>query len=319
MYYFKKSLAKISVSIMGTLALLMFSVAARASAPTGAIFTTISDGTEVNFNQYLDKNDVYLDGGPGPGAPVTAAGLDNGTYVFQVTDPSGKTLLSTDIAACREFVVTGGIITSVVPTGCQHLTGVDLSNSAVTVQLMPFLDTPNKGGVYKVWVTKVADFLTGCADLGVADGLSVVNCGKASGNFHGFVPSDSKTDNFKIHVKRIREIDTRFFSDQDNNGIKSPGENWIDGLTITWIDPLLASNVKYSYENLSIDVHHEAHVEAVEDGVHNIQISDQPGCNVGAVYVDGVRTLVDGPQLVQVPIRESFKEGTVFIDVACQP
>src|SRR5215216_2042015 len=73
------------------------------AAPSGAIFTTLSDGSEVNFTQYPSKEAVYLDGGPGPGAPQTAAGLDNGRYVFQVTDPSGKTLLSTDTALHRQF------------------------------------------------------------------------------------------------------------------------------------------------------------------------------------------------------------------------
>jgi hypothetical protein len=67
----------------------------RAHAPSGAIFTTKADGSEVNYNIYDAKEDVYLDGGPGPGAPQHAAGLDDGVYVFQVTDPSGKVLLST--------------------------------------------------------------------------------------------------------------------------------------------------------------------------------------------------------------------------------
>ncbi len=67
---------------------------ALADAPSGAIFTTLADGSEVNFNQFPSKEAVYLDGGPGPGAPQLPAGLDDGTYVFQVTDPSGKTLLS---------------------------------------------------------------------------------------------------------------------------------------------------------------------------------------------------------------------------------
>src|SRR5262250_3328910 len=82
-------------------------VALRASAPSGAIFTTVVDGTEVNFNIYDAKEDVYLDGGPGPGAPQSAAGLDDGTYVFQVTEPSGRTLLSQDPAKCRQFNVSG--------------------------------------------------------------------------------------------------------------------------------------------------------------------------------------------------------------------
>ena len=135
-----------------------FAAVVSASAPSGAIFTTVADGSEVNYNIYPNKEAVYLDGGPGPGAPQTAAGLDDGTYVFQVTDPSGKKLLSTDEARCRQFVVTDGIITSVVATGCEHNTGLDVDHGATTVQLMPYLDTPNNGGVYKVWATKVEDY-----------------------------------------------------------------------------------------------------------------------------------------------------------------
>ena len=116
---------------------------AAAHEPSGAIFTTLSDGSEVNFNHYDLKTDVYLDGGPGPGAPQTAAGLDDGTYVFQVTDPSGKTLLSTDIAACRQFTVANGVINGVVGP-CPHVTGVDVDHNAVTVQLFPFNDTPEQ-------------------------------------------------------------------------------------------------------------------------------------------------------------------------------
>src|SRR5215510_9588977 len=84
-------------------------ISAKAHAPSGAIFTTLADGSEVNLNQFPSKEAVYLDGGPGPGAPQTAAGLDDGTYVFQVTDPSGKVLLSQDPVQCRQFTVSGGI------------------------------------------------------------------------------------------------------------------------------------------------------------------------------------------------------------------
>jgi hypothetical protein len=209
---------------------------ASADAPSGAIFTTLPDGSAVNFNIYGAKEDVYLDGGPGFAAPQGAAGLDDGTYVFQVTEPSGKTLLSTDEARCRQFTVAAGIITGVVATGCEHVTGLDVDHGAVTVQLMPYLDTPNNGGEYKVHATRVADFLAGCAELGVADGLSVVDCGYSGGNFHGFVPAHSKTDNFKVRVGGPREIDTRFFADRDNNGIKGNDEPWIDGNKITWTD-----------------------------------------------------------------------------------
>src|SRR5947207_11505950 len=117
-----------------TVAVLVAAAAAvvlKASAPSGAIFRPLADGREENFNIYQAKEDVYLDGGPGPGAPQGAAGLDDGRYVFQVTDPSGKTLLSTDPVLCRQFDVSGGIITGVVATGCQHVTGNDIDHGAI--------------------------------------------------------------------------------------------------------------------------------------------------------------------------------------------
>src|SRR2546428_92265 len=162
-------------TLFGSLALAIALVATmfvtvRAVAPSGAIFTTLADGSAVNYNIYAAKEDVYLDGGPGPGAPQTAAGLDDGVYVFQVTDPSGKTLLSTDPAGCRLFTVSGGIIVSTAPSTCPHVTGTDIDHGAVTVQLMPFDDTPNPGGEYKVWVTLLDNYVC-------ANNLSLVDCG----------------------------------------------------------------------------------------------------------------------------------------------
>lgn len=137
--------------------------------------------------RYNQKIEVYLDGGPGPNAPQTAAGLDNGWYVFQVTDPAGGNLLSMDPSKCRGFLVNNGIFTRLVkphefgltdtytfgkntivchipddPEGAsdmsgQHDTNIDTDhggNGAIVVQLMPSGDTPNPGGVYKAWVEK---------------------------------------------------------------------------------------------------------------------------------------------------------------------
>ena len=52
-----------------------FSTPLAASGPlSGAIFTTTVDGSIVNENvRYEVKEDVYLDGGPGPNAPPSAA------------------------------------------------------------------------------------------------------------------------------------------------------------------------------------------------------------------------------------------------------
>src|SRR5215467_13635431 len=84
---------------------------------SGAIFTTDVTGARVNQNLYATKcgpTGVYLDGGPGPNAPATAAGLPDGDYYFQVTDPSGKKLLSIDPVANRKVTVSGGLFVSAV-------------------------------------------------------------------------------------------------------------------------------------------------------------------------------------------------------------
>jgi hypothetical protein len=171
---------------------------AQGAAPSGAIFTTTADGSVVNENHFSSKCAVYLDGGPGPNAPADAAGLPDGDYYFQVTDPSGKNLLSTDIAANRKFRVEGGVIVAYTGTGGpDHPTGIDQDHLAITIQLanvecstgVDFLNTPNNGGVYKVWATPVADFE---GDPNEVDS----ECG--GGCYHGFVPKKSKTDNFKV-------------------------------------------------------------------------------------------------------------------------
>ncbi len=82
-----------------------------------------------------------------------------------------------------------------------------------------------------------------------------------------------------------------------------------------WTDPLGASNTKWSYFAPELVVMHEAHVEAVESGVHSIAIEDQPGCDVVNVTYD--RRTTSGPRTVDVPIRNEKKDLTVHIDVRC--
>lgn len=50
---------------------------------------------------------MYLNGGP---QNANGPGLPEGLYYFQVTDPSGGTLLSTDNAVCRQLQVVGGAV-----------------------------------------------------------------------------------------------------------------------------------------------------------------------------------------------------------------
>lgn len=84
---------------------------------------------------------------------------------------------------------------------------------------------------------------------------------------------------------------------------------------VTWINPLGASNQKWSYWAPWLNVFHEAHVEAVEVGTHKIRIDHQPGCQVAHVLYDGVET--DAPRTVSVPIKNIRRDLTVFIDVYC--
>ena len=120
---------KVLSIIVGTgLVAAIVAVAPGLAAPgdpvSGAIFTSDVTGTPVNLNHYAAKQDVYLNGGPGINAPDDAAGLPDGIYTFMVTDPSGKTLFSTNARACRQVQVIGGVFRSVAPSGaCAHQVG----------------------------------------------------------------------------------------------------------------------------------------------------------------------------------------------------
>jgi hypothetical protein len=152
--------------------------AAMAQNLSGAIFTTNIDHF-VNANVYDFKTDVYLNGGPRPNAPCTAAGLPNGVYYFQVTDPSGGMSLHdlSDLITDRKVEVAGGVIVAYLGNNADRIVGVTIGKcpGSIIVPLHPFVDTPNPGGEYKVWMTP-----------------------KSVYDIYGFTPSKSKTDNFKV-------------------------------------------------------------------------------------------------------------------------
>jgi hypothetical protein len=151
---------------------------------TGAIFTTLGDGTHVNHNIFDKCDEVYLNGGP---QNENGAGLPVGTYYFQVTTPAGD-LLSTDNAECRQVIVTEnsngkGVISGATGPACKHADGVfNPANGSTPVQLFPFSATPNPGGEYKVWL--IAQTANTSIDQ---DDPKVIH----------FNNSDTKTDNFK--------------------------------------------------------------------------------------------------------------------------
>src|SRR6266702_5806490 len=130
-------------------ALTLFVLAAGTPASgqvSGAIFTTDSSGFTINGNIYTNATDVYLNGGP---QNLNFSGLPDGTYYFQVTDPSGATLLSTDEAVCRQLTVANGVVSGAVSgltdsnnNPCSHANGnLNTNNNSTTVQLSPFSAT----------------------------------------------------------------------------------------------------------------------------------------------------------------------------------
>ncbi|MGF1910645.1 hypothetical protein L4C38_14480 [Vibrio kasasachensis] len=291
-----------TTTIISTL-LLSTSVFARLD---GAIFTTTPSGEIVNENvRYESKLEVFLDGGPGPNAPGSAAALPEGFYYFQVTNPSGKCLLSSidpdagvNGGTCYEDVkgkggpknsttfsaeplecrlihfdgedrisvvnqtytttvkYRGSVVTVEEP--CQHLLGSEYLGGSgnltegETVQLFPFANTPNSGGVYKAWIATEQSVIDACdAKGGVNNGATGEQCG----GFFGFIPRFSKTDNFKVKLggkenPQDFEIALRSFHDKNLNCQYDPNyltpslgdeliESWDFGVT----DPLAMRNI----------------------------------------------------------------------------
>ncbi|MGB7200690.1 MAG: hypothetical protein WBD16_00315 [Pyrinomonadaceae bacterium] len=191
-----------------------------ASGFSGAIYTTTFDGQAVNQNKYPSKDAVYLSGGP---QNANANGLPDGIYYFQVTDPSGATLLSIDSAVCRQLVVLSGRVAGAVGPSCPnpHQNGVPNSaNGSTPVKLAPFADTPNPGGVYKVWLIRQGPDTTIAAD----------------GKHINFSRSDAKTDNFKVVSVPCPDcslLSGKKYYDANANGLFDEGEVPVEGVQIS--------------------------------------------------------------------------------------
>ena len=149
-------------------------------------FTTSPDGSEKRQRSFDSRPEVYLHSFKKSGRRNHHR--LNGDYVYQVTTPNGRLLLSSDPAECRIVRVVNGVIVSQLKTTngrrlavrdgddiCQtqdfpdgvagmsqhHDTNTDTYNggSALSVQLMPFLETTNRNNAYKVWLTPWRTYL----------------------------------------------------------------------------------------------------------------------------------------------------------------
>jgi hypothetical protein len=193
---------QIATQFTGGIAIAFLAIAAVFIAPTalqaqvsGAVFTTDSTCSGVDLNIYGSKDDVYIDGGP---AHPGAAGLPDGSYCVQVTDPSTGTVLGQSAAGA--VTVLGGEFEQ-----CYQLSTI--LNTATSGFTTPgYDDTPNPGGEYKVSIS------TDCT----------------------FTNSNTKTDNFKVVANTPPpppdhgKLCVDKFYDANANGVKDGNESFID-------------------------------------------------------------------------------------------
>jgi hypothetical protein len=183
---------KTRLLLVGLFALIAaaFALPAFAAPPLpGAIFITDSTCTGTNLNIYGDKGDVYLDGGPThPGA----AGLPDGNYYVQLTEPNGTVLGKSN---GQPVSVSGGEFAQ-----CYQLSSI-LNTASSGFTTAGYDTTTNPGGEYKVWVSSVSTFDN----------------------------NSTKTDNFKVDTENPTNppkatLHVRKFYDANANGLNDDGQ-----------------------------------------------------------------------------------------------
>jgi len=160
---------------------------------SSGVQTTTCDGL-VNGNAYLTQEAVFVTNGP-DNCPENG-GLADGTYYFQVTEPNGNVVLSTDPIENRQFEVVNGYIVEYIST-CAALNKCPAGGSCpcpahetcpgcanrneIRIGLSPYnpssvLSEDKLSRLYKVHIILVTDYI-------------------AHGNSFG---SGAKTDNFNV-------------------------------------------------------------------------------------------------------------------------
>jgi hypothetical protein len=198
----RESRFRLTFIVIGTLLIGVMITSVALMAPlSGAIFTTDVNCNGTDLNIYASKADVYVDGGP---AHTGAAGLPEGEYYVQVTEPDG-TLLGTSIGTTDETPVVVNSAGEFVQ--CYQLQAiVRKASNPGPFPVAPdgFDDTSNPGGEYKVWVSRVSNFAN----------------------------DETKTDNFKVANGGTPEqglLKVIKYYDTNTNGIKDGTEVEIIG------------------------------------------------------------------------------------------
>lgn len=185
-------------------------------------------GNHHDGNTFTRKDGAYLSGGPGGGCsgpgPCLAAGLADGEYFFQITDPSGSVLLTNDPLSERRVRVEGGKIAQYL--GTTRLSGTGGACGALIVRLVPYDTTPFPGGEYKVWLTRVENYdATGA-------------------HIFGFDPRLCESDGYRIQGGTPQSmIRGHAFYDEDQSGVWTPARNPNEVALAGWRIELLRNGV----------------------------------------------------------------------------
>src|SRR5215208_5209050 len=215
-----QKLRVVILAFVAVVATLIVAVPVLAAVPiSGAIFTTNSDCSGVDLNIYGDKEEVYLNGGP---AHPQAAGLPDGYYYVQVTEPNGA-LLGTSVGSANQtpvHVTDGGF------DQCLQLSDILIKNSDSS---QGYDDTTSPGGEYKAWLSTVSTFDN---DL-------------------------SKTDNFKVKPQEgggpppQGTLHVKKYYDANANGQYDTGETYLTGWKFRIHDHI--DWVRYTPANMILD------------------------------------------------------------------
>ncbi|HSD71621.1 MAG TPA: SdrD B-like domain-containing protein [Thermoanaerobaculia bacterium] len=224
---------RLAVNAIG---LLLFAVGARAQL-SGVVTTVTAAGAPQDV--FTAKGDVFFTAGPTATPCAFTRFLSDGRYYFQVTDISGRRLLSTDPAAERVVTVRNGVLFSYdghthAADAAQGTGGEEGAEfvalgpcGGLSVGLAPFSDAGNLDASYLLWLTPLAAFSGDPAQIDAV-------CG--TGCFHGFRPESSLTASFRVEDKRF--CDDTFcvagtkFEDRNGNGQRDSDESGLAGVVI---------------------------------------------------------------------------------------
>ncbi len=167
----------------------------------GSTFVLSRLGQHVPGNSFSRNDGVYLSGGRAPSCQ--SAGLVDGDYYFEITDPAGTVLLTLDSVEERRVRVAGGVFVQYL--GSTRVSAPVGPCGALNVRLAPFTTSPYPSREYKVWLTRVEDY------------------DPQGSHVFGFDPARSKSDNFRVGAAGPQSIVRGHkFYDHDGDGVWNP-------------------------------------------------------------------------------------------------